>query len=63
MCFVISCSNTTEPTQSDCGVIAFSIDDNDIYSINGDGSGFQKLANKPGSVQTCLVSKWCSNWL
>ena len=49
MCFVISCSNTSEPVQVDCGVIAFSIDDIDIYTINGDGSGFQKIANKPGS--------------
>ena len=31
------------------GIIAFSIDDNDIYTINGDGTGFLQLNNKPGS--------------
>ena len=31
------------------GAIAFSIDDNDIYTINKDGSGFKKISDKPGS--------------
>jgi TolB protein len=30
------------------GVIAFSINENDIYSINGDGTGLLQLTNRPG---------------
>jgi len=31
------------------GIIAFSMNDNDIYTIYGDGTGFLQLNNKPGS--------------